>query len=208
MSHSHDDIAQHPHLLHIFSPTKYVSPFDINMAYEAKFDAVIPYCNVELDEIQALTQDTIFSRGPNGVKRTGIFIGGRDVGLAADMLDACDLADVLHMAHDVGDRRTRRRLDGRSLQRHAREVGEAVVAAALLHDTVEDTSTEESDLRRLFGDRIAAIVMEVTDDQSLRNDVSFTARRSIRRLQGTHLLPRARAALRRAPHTRQLPCLA
>ena len=37
---------QPPHLLHIFSPTKYVSPFDINMAYEAKFDAVIPYCNV------------------------------------------------------------------------------------------------------------------------------------------------------------------
>ncbi len=45
---------------------KYVSPFDINMAYEAKFDAVIPYCNVALEEIHALTQDTIFSRGPEG----------------------------------------------------------------------------------------------------------------------------------------------
>ena len=65
-----------PYLLHVFSPTKYVSPFDINMAYEAKYDAVIPYCNVTLDEIHPLTQDTIFSRSPVGVKRTGIFMGG------------------------------------------------------------------------------------------------------------------------------------
>lgn len=46
-----------------------------------------------------------------------------------------------------------------------------VLAAAALHDTVEDTTTEESDLRRLFGDRISDIVMEVTDDKSLRKDV-------------------------------------
>ena len=43
-----------PFLLHIFSPTKYVSPFDINMAYEAHYDDVIPYCNVTLDEIHPL----------------------------------------------------------------------------------------------------------------------------------------------------------
>ena len=67
-----------PYLLHIFSETKNVSPFDINMAYEANYDAVIPYCNVELEEVHGLTQDTIFSRRPEGVKRTGIFIGGRD----------------------------------------------------------------------------------------------------------------------------------
>ena len=85
---------QHPHLLHIFSPTKYVSPFDINMAYEAKFDAVIPYCNVELSEIQALTQDTIFSRSPEGVRRTGIFIGGREFDLALTMLAAARAAMV------------------------------------------------------------------------------------------------------------------
>ncbi|MBK6660394.1 MAG: methylenetetrahydromethanopterin dehydrogenase [Proteobacteria bacterium] len=85
---------QHPHLLHIFSPTKYVSPFDINMAYEAKFDAVIPYCNVELEEIQALTQDTIFSRSPEGVRRTGIFIGGREFDLALKMLAAARAAMV------------------------------------------------------------------------------------------------------------------
>lgn len=83
-----------PYLLHVFSPTKYVSPFDINMAYEADFDAVIPYCNVTLDEIHPLTQDTIFSRSPQGVKRTGIFIGGRDFHLALDMLEAARKAMV------------------------------------------------------------------------------------------------------------------
>ncbi|MSQ69381.1 MAG: methylenetetrahydromethanopterin dehydrogenase [Gammaproteobacteria bacterium] len=83
-----------PYLLPVFSPTKYVSPFDINMAYEAHYDAVIPYCNVTLDEIHALTQDTIFSRGPVGVKRTGIFIGGRDLHRAREMRDAARAAMV------------------------------------------------------------------------------------------------------------------
>ena len=39
-----------PYLLHIFNPTKNVSPFDVNMAYEAEFDGVIPYSNVTLEE--------------------------------------------------------------------------------------------------------------------------------------------------------------
>ncbi len=83
-----------PYLLHIFNPTKNVSPFDVNMAYEAAFDGVIPYANVTLEEIHALTQDTIFSRGPTGVKRTGIFIGGREFGLAMDMLHRARAAMV------------------------------------------------------------------------------------------------------------------
>jgi methylene-tetrahydromethanopterin dehydrogenase len=89
------------YLLHIFSPTKNVSPFDINMAYEANYDAVIPYCNVTLDEIHGLTQDTIFSRNPEGVRRTGIFIGGRDLQLALDMLAAARAAMVPPFAVSV-----------------------------------------------------------------------------------------------------------
>lgn len=83
-----------PYLLHIFNPTKNVSPFDVNMAYEAEFDGVVPYSNVTLEEVYALTQDTIFSRGPTGVKRTGIFIGGREFGLAIDMLSRAKTAMV------------------------------------------------------------------------------------------------------------------
>ena len=43
----------------------------------------------------------------------------------------------------------------------------AVLAAALLHDTIEDTDTKPEELRKEFGDAIADIVLEVTDDKSL-----------------------------------------
>ena len=81
-------------ILHLFTATPNASPFDINMAYDAGYNAVVPYGNVTLEQIAALTQDAIFSRGPKGVKRTGIFIGGREIGLAADMLDAAKRAMV------------------------------------------------------------------------------------------------------------------
>jgi guanosine-3',5'-bis(diphosphate) 3'-pyrophosphohydrolase len=42
-----------------------------------------------------------------------------------------------------------------------------VLAAALLHDTIEDTDTTGEELEREFGGRIAAIVAEVTDDTAL-----------------------------------------
>ena len=45
-----------PYLLHIFNPTKNVSPFDVNMAYEAEFDGVIPYSNVTLEEAEELAE--------------------------------------------------------------------------------------------------------------------------------------------------------
>lgn len=42
-----------------------------------------------------------------------------------------------------------------------------ILAAALLHDTIEDTNTTATELRELFGERVAAIVDEVTDDPDL-----------------------------------------
>ena len=83
-----------PYILHLFTPMAQASPFDINMAYDAGYDGVVPYTHVEPEQVAGLTQDTIFSRGPKGAKRTGIFIGGRDNGLAADMLDAAREAMV------------------------------------------------------------------------------------------------------------------
>ena len=41
------------------------------------------------------------------------------------------------------------------------------LAAAILHDTIEDTDTTADELRRLFGKRITDIVLEVTDDKAL-----------------------------------------
>jgi methylene-tetrahydromethanopterin dehydrogenase len=81
-------------VLHMFDPMPHVSPFDINMAVDAGFEAVFPYDNVTLEQVSGLVQDAIFSRGPTGVKRTGVFIGGRDLGLALNMLDAAKKAMV------------------------------------------------------------------------------------------------------------------
>ena len=78
---------ERPYILHMFTPGRQMSPFDINMAADAGYQFVVPYSEVGLDAIAGLTQDTIFSRGPKGVARTGIFVGGRDVLLAADMLE-------------------------------------------------------------------------------------------------------------------------
>ena len=74
-------------ILHLITASKNASPFDVNMAYDAGFDKVVSYTNVALDEVVALTQDAIFSRSPSGVKREGIFIGGRDIDLAMQMLN-------------------------------------------------------------------------------------------------------------------------
>ncbi len=81
-------------ILHMLDPMPNNSPFDINMALDAGFDVLMPYSNVKLDSVYRLTQDAIFSRGPSGVKRTGIFIGGRDLALAMDMLTTCQQAMV------------------------------------------------------------------------------------------------------------------
>lgn len=77
------------YLLHMFTAAKNLSPFDVNMAYDAGWDACVPYLQVAPDEVRGLVEDAIFSRGPRGVKRTGIFIGGRDMHVAAAMLEAC-----------------------------------------------------------------------------------------------------------------------
>lgn len=77
---------ERPYILHMFTPGRQMSPFDINMAADAGYQIIVPYADVGLDAITGLTQDTIFSRGPRGVARTGIFIGGRDATVAADML--------------------------------------------------------------------------------------------------------------------------
>ena len=42
-----------------------------------------------------------------------------------------------------------------------------VLIAAILHDTVEDVGVTREEIAERFGERVAGIVMEVTDDKSL-----------------------------------------
>lgn len=64
---------------------------------------------------------------------------------------------------------------------------ERVLIAAILHDTIEDTETTVQELVKRFGQEVADIVLEVTDDKSFAKDER-------KRLQVTH----ARSISRRA----------
>jgi (p)ppGpp synthase/HD superfamily hydrolase len=61
-----------------------------------------------------------------------------------------------------------------------------LIAAALLHDVIEDQGVTAEELTKLFGEEIASLVVEVTDDKSLpkaerkRRQVEETPRKSAR----------------------------
>ena len=93
---------------------------------------------------------------------------------------AKDLALVLQAANFAAEahREQRRKgARGRPYVNHPIEVAALLsehgvddpvtLAAALLHDTVEDTDATPQDLRDLFGEAVASVVAEVTDDKSL-----------------------------------------
>nr|CAJ01588.1 nad(p)-dependent methylenetetrahydromethanopterin dehydrogenase (ec 1.5.1.-) [Methylocapsa acidiphila] len=74
-------------ILHMLSPLKHMSPFDVNMALDAGYDSITPYSGVTLEDVTPLVQDAMFSRSPKDAVRTGIFIAGKDAGLALDMME-------------------------------------------------------------------------------------------------------------------------
>lgn len=63
----------------------------------------------------------------------------------------------------------------------------AVLCAAILHDTIEDTETKVVELEEKFGSRITAIVLEVTDDKTLDPDV----RKQLQIEHAPHISPEA-----------------
>lgn len=74
------------------------------------------------------------------------------------------------------------------LANEARIDDPVVICAALLHDTIEDTETTFEELVIVFGQEIAGVVLEVTDDKTL-------AKAERKRLQIEHapnISPRAK----------------
>ncbi|MGD8506635.1 MAG: methylenetetrahydromethanopterin dehydrogenase [Candidatus Bathyarchaeota archaeon] len=74
-----------PHLLFYLDTDAKASPFDICMAYDAGYNAVIPYENVTPEDGKKIVQDAIFSRGPKAVKHTCFFIGGKNAEKAEEV---------------------------------------------------------------------------------------------------------------------------
>jgi methylene-tetrahydromethanopterin dehydrogenase len=87
-------IMAEKYILHMVTPLKHMSPFDVNMAVDAGCDVVITHTDVSLGEVPGLVQDTIFSRPPKTGARTGMFFGGKNAVLALDMMAAAKKALV------------------------------------------------------------------------------------------------------------------
>jgi methylene-tetrahydromethanopterin dehydrogenase len=82
------------HILHMVTPLKHMSPFDVNMAADAGFDTIVTYTGVTLEEVGGLVQDAIFSRPPQSGVNTAFFFAGKDAVLALEMLEAARKAMV------------------------------------------------------------------------------------------------------------------
>src|SRR5262249_20903049 len=82
------ELVERKRLLYLVSSDPSVSPFDINMAYDAGFDAVIPYASIDQASVPGLVQDIMFSRGAKGARFSSLFFCGSDVASAQGMLDA------------------------------------------------------------------------------------------------------------------------
>jgi methylene-tetrahydromethanopterin dehydrogenase len=79
-------------VLYMLSPQKYMSPFDCNMALDSGYKVVLPYDGVTLGDVGSLVQDAMFSRPPKS--KTAVFIGGKDITLALDMMSTARAAMV------------------------------------------------------------------------------------------------------------------
>ena len=55
------------------------SPFDAIVAHDADVDVLLSHGGVKPEEARALVQDAFFTRGPDQLKNTAVWVGGKDV---------------------------------------------------------------------------------------------------------------------------------
>jgi methylenetetrahydrofolate/methylenetetrahydromethanopterin dehydrogenase (NADP+) len=67
-------------LLFLFDTDPYASVFDTVVGYDGGADHVTGYANVTPDNVGALVDGTIFTRGGKDKQNTAIFVGGGDMG--------------------------------------------------------------------------------------------------------------------------------
>jgi guanosine-3',5'-bis(diphosphate) 3'-pyrophosphohydrolase len=102
----------------------------------------------------------------------------------ADLLyPALEILRAVHFAADRHRDQRRKDVGGSPYINHPIEVAEilariggisdlAVLQAAILHDTIEDTETSAEVLEAVFGAEVRDLVEEVTDDKSLPKSAS------------------------------------
>jgi methylene-tetrahydromethanopterin dehydrogenase len=80
--------ANAPYLLFYLDTDEKASSFDICMAYDIGYTAVIPYENVTPEEAKTIILDALLSRGPKAAKHTAFLIGGKNAEKAEEVFEA------------------------------------------------------------------------------------------------------------------------
>lgn len=96
--------------------------------------------------------------------------------LAAALARSALVADALEQAREAHQGQVRNGSGGMPYIEHPKAVatllaehgfGDDVLAAALLHDVVEDSETTVADIERRFGEPVAGLVATLSDDESI-----------------------------------------
>ena len=69
-------------------PDSQVSVFDSVVAVDAGTETLLRHASVSPDQVQSLVHGAIFTRGPEDLHNTAIFIGGSDVAQGEALLQA------------------------------------------------------------------------------------------------------------------------
>jgi (p)ppGpp synthase/HD superfamily hydrolase len=122
------------------------------------------------------------------------------------------VADAMEAARGAHRGQVRSASGGLPYIEHPRAVAEElagrgfddeVLAAALLHDVVEDSEIEPEDVRRLVGDRVAALVEVLTDDGEI-DEYSARKREHRQRVRGADTQAQAIFAADKLTNVRML----
>lgn len=74
-------------ILYLLDTDPLPSPFDINVAYDAGYDIVVPMGGINEWNIVRIIEDAMFSRGEKGAKNTKIFLNGSNHAQLKRILD-------------------------------------------------------------------------------------------------------------------------
>jgi hypothetical protein len=65
---------------------EHASPFDAIVAEDADVDVLLSHANVKPDDVRGLVQDAFFTRGPDDLNNTAVWVGGKDVATGEQIL--------------------------------------------------------------------------------------------------------------------------
>ena len=77
-----------PKILVQLDPDNHASLFDAVVAVDAGVDQLLQYDHVTIDEVRDLVHGAIFTRGPEDLNNTAIYVGGADVVAGEELLAA------------------------------------------------------------------------------------------------------------------------